>query len=140
LNLKQQQLGAKHPSLGGDLTNLAGVLCIQAKFAQAEPYVRRVVGLIEVAEPQEPLKLAGSINTLAGILFQQGKLEECEPLLARALGLRTQILGEEHPEVADSLRDYAKLLKKLGRIEEAEKHYLQAKAIIAKRQQAAATP
>jgi Tfp pilus assembly protein PilF len=140
LSLKQQQIGAKNPALGSDLTNLAGVLCVQGKFAQAEPFVRRVVSLIETTEPVDVLKLAGSINTLAGILFQQGKLEECEPLLGRALQLRREFLGEDVMEVADSLRDYAKLLKKLGRIEEAEKHYLQAKAIVAKRQQAAMTP
>jgi Tfp pilus assembly protein PilF len=135
LSVKQQQLGPKHPALGGDLTNLAGVLCVQGKFAQAEPFVRKVVQLVEAQEPLDVLKLAGSINTLAGILFQQGKLQECEPLLGRALQLRREFLGEEHIEVADSLRDYAKLLKKLGRIEDAEKHYLQAKAIVAKRQQ-----
>ncbi|HEY9681337.1 MAG TPA: tetratricopeptide repeat protein [Oculatellaceae cyanobacterium] len=135
LSVKQQQLGPKHPSLGADLTNLAGVLCVQGKFAQAEPFVRKVVQLVEAQDPPDVLKLASSINTLAGILFQQGKLAECEPLLGRALQLRREFLGEEHMEVADSLRDYAKLLKKLGRIEDAEKHYLQAKAIVAKRQQ-----
>jgi hypothetical protein len=140
LSLRQQQIGPKNPALGADLTNLAGVLCVQGKFAQAEPFVRRVVTLIEATEPVDVLKLAGSINTLAGILFQQGKLEECEPLLGRALQLRKEFLGEDVIEVADSLRDYAKLLKKLGRIEEAEKHYLQAKAIVARRQQAAMTP
>jgi hypothetical protein len=56
------------------------------------------------------------------------------------LQLRKDFLGEDVIEVADSLRDYAKLLKKLGRIEEAERHYLQAKAIVARRQQAAMTP
>jgi Flp pilus assembly protein TadD len=140
LSLRQQQIGPKNPALGADLTNLAGVLCVQGKFAQAEPFVRRVVTLIEATEPVDVLKLAGSINTLAGILFQQGKLEECEPLLGRALQLRKDFLGEDVIEVADSLRDYAKLLKKLGRIEEAERHYLQAKAIVARRQQAAMTP
>lgn len=129
---KEQQLGATHQSLGADLTNLAGVMCVQGLFQQAEPYVRRVVLLIEQAEPLDLLKLADSLNTLAGILFQQGKFADCEPLLGRALKLRQQKLGSEHPDIADNLRDYAKLLRKLQREEEAEFMYAQAKAIMRK--------
>lgn len=132
LSYKQRQLGPRHSSLVPDLTNLAGILCLEKKFVEAEPFLRRVINIIENAEPSDTLKLADSLNTLAGILFQQAKFDECEPLLERSLKLRQQQLGVDHPEIANDMRDYAKLLRKLKRADEAEKMYAQAQAILAK--------
>jgi tetratricopeptide (TPR) repeat protein len=112
---------------------------VQGKFADAEPYVKRVVTIIEESVPLDPVRLADSLNTLAGVLFQQAKYTECEPLLERSLKLKQERLGMEHQEVADNLRDYAKLLRKLGRSADAELAYAQAKAIISKRPKPAAS-
>lgn len=132
LTLREAEAGPSHPTVVGDLNNLAGVLCVQGKFGQAEMHVERAVKMIEELESGETLKLADSLNTLAGIYYQQDKFEQCERLLTRALKIRQNLLGEDHQDIADNLRDYAKFLRKTNRPEEAEKIYAQAKDILAR--------
>ena len=76
--LRQNQLGPDPSISWCRLTNLAGVLCVQGMFVEAEPYVKRVVGLMENQTPVDPIKLADSLDTLAGVLFQQAKWAEAE--------------------------------------------------------------
>lgn len=130
LSWRQGELGASHPEVVDDLNNLAGVMCVQSLFAQAEPLIARAISILEHAETPEPLKLAENLTSLAGLQFQQGIFDKAEPLLAQALTLREKELGADNPELADSLRDFAKLLKKLGKLEEAEKHYNRAKVLL----------
>jgi len=130
LSWRQGELGASHPEVVDDLNNLAGVMCVQGLFAEAEPLIARAVTILEFGEEPEPLKLAENLTSLAGLQFQQGIFDKAEPLLAKALVLREKELGADNPELADSLRDFAKLLKKLGKPEEAEKHYNRAKVLL----------
>jgi hypothetical protein len=130
LSWRQGELGASHPEVVDDLNNLAGVMCVQGLFSEAEPLILRAVTILEHAEVPEPLKLAENLTSLAGLQFQQGIFDKAEPLLAKALVLREKELGADNPELADSLRDFAKLLKKLGKPEEAEKHYNRAKVLL----------
>jgi len=130
LSWRQGELGASHPEVVDDLNNLAGVMCVQGLFSEAEPLIARAVTILEYAEVPEPLKLAENLTSLAGLQFQQGIFDKAEPLLAKALVLREKELGADNPELADSLRDFAKLLKKLGKPEEAEKHYNRAKVLL----------
>ncbi len=130
LSWRQGELGASHPEVVDDLNNLAGVMCVQSLFAQAEPLIARAINILENAEVPEPLKLAENLTSLAGLQFQQGIFDKAEPLLAQALLLREKELGPDNPELADSLRDFAKLLKKLGKLEAAEKHYTRAKILL----------
>jgi hypothetical protein len=130
LSWRQGELGASHPEVVDDLNNLAGVMCVQGLFSEAEPLILRAVTILEHAEVPEPLKLAENLTSLAGLQFQQGIFDKAEPLLAKALALREKELGADNPELADSLRDFAKLLKKLGKPEEAEKHYNRAKVLL----------
>lgn len=130
LSWRQSELGPNHPDVVDDLNNLAGVMCIQGLFVEAEPLIARAVDILEHFEKPEPLKLAENLTSLAGLQFQQGVFDRAEPLLRKSLALREQELGADSPELADSLRDFAKLLKKLGKLEEAEKHYNRAKALL----------
>ncbi|CAN5541167.1 hypothetical protein BH11CYA1_BH11CYA1_15140 [soil metagenome] len=130
LSWRQGELGASHPEVVDDLNNLAGVMCVQGLFGEAEPLIARAIVILEHAEEPEPLKLAENLTSLAGLQFQQGVFDKAEPLLAKALVLREKELGANNPELADSLRDFAKLLKKLGKPEEAEKHYNRAKVLL----------
>lgn len=130
LSWRQGELGASHPEVVDDLNNLAGVMCVQGLFAEAEPLIARAVTILEFGEEPDPLKLAENLTSLAGLQFQQGIFDKAEPLLAKALVLREKELGADNPELADSLRDFAKLLKKLGKPEEAEKHYNRAKVLL----------
>lgn len=133
LSWRQGELGSTHIDLVDDLNNLAGVMCVQELFDQAEPMISRAVEILENAEKLEPLRLADNLTSLAGLQFRLGVFEKAEPLLARSLMLREQELGPENTDLADALRDYAKLLKKLGRVEDSEQYYSRAKVLIARR-------
>ena len=133
LSWRQGELGGSHIDLVDDLNNLAGVMCVQELFDQAEPMIRRAVEILENAEKLEPLRLAENLTSLAGLQFRLGVFEKAEPLLARSLMLREQELGPDNTDLADALRDYAKLLKKLGKPEDAEQYYSRAKILIARR-------
>lgn len=132
LSWRQSELGANHLDIVDDLNNLAGVMCVQGKFAEAEPLIARAVQILETTSEPDPLKLAENLTSLAGLQFQQGIFANAEPLLRKALELREQEFGSDSVELADSLRDFAKLLKKLGKTEEAEKHYQRAKVLLGK--------
>lgn len=132
LSWRQSELGSNHLDIVDDLNNLAGVMCVQGLFAEAEPLIARAVQILEISETKDPLKLAENLTSLAGLQFQQGVFVNAEPLLRKALALREAELGPDSVELADSLRDFAKLLKKLGKLEEAEKHYQRAKVLLGK--------
>ncbi|MBK7840857.1 MAG: tetratricopeptide repeat protein [Candidatus Obscuribacter sp.] len=132
LSWRQSELGSNHLDIVDDLNNLAGVMCVQGLFAEAEPLIARAVQILEISETKDPLKLAENLTSLAGLQFQQGVFANAEPLLRKALALREEELGPDNVELADSLRDFAKLLKKLGKLEEAEKHYQRAKVLLGK--------
>jgi tetratricopeptide (TPR) repeat protein len=138
LSWRQGELGAHHIDLVDDLNNLAGVMCVQELFDQAEPMIRRAVDILEKAEQPEPLRLAENLTSLAGLQFRLGVFAQAEPLLAKSLNLREQEWGPDSTELADPLRDYAKLLKKLGKLEEAEQYYSRAKILLARRKAEAA--
>ncbi|HEY9788744.1 MAG TPA: tetratricopeptide repeat protein, partial [Candidatus Obscuribacterales bacterium] len=137
---RMNELGPNHPELTVDLTNLAGVLCAQGKFNQAEPFMRRTVSILENVPNVHPLKLADALGMLGEIYFRQDKYFDSEDPLLKALQLRQDFLGENHPDVADSLSSYAKLLRKTNRQPQAEKLYAQAQEILAKRNDESSVP
>jgi len=132
LNVREQELGESDAELIADLANVVRVLCVQNRFDHAESYVRRMIGILEMSQPDDVQKLAEALNTLSQIYFQQSKFEQCQPVLDRAVRLKQQVLGEDHVDMADYYRDYARLMRKINRSEEAEQYYNKAKLILGK--------
>jgi tetratricopeptide (TPR) repeat protein len=132
LAIREQELGESDAELIADLANVVRVLCVQNRSEQAESYVRRMIGILEMSQPDDVQKLADALNTLSQIYFQQGKFEQCQPVLDRAVRLKQQVLGEDHVDMADYYRDYARLMRKINRNEEAEQYYNKAKLILGK--------
>lgn len=132
LAVREQELGESDNELVADLANVVRVLCVQNRLDNAESYVRRMIGILEMSQPEDVQKLAETLNTLSQIYFQQKKFEQCQPVLDRAVRLKQQVLGEDHVDMADYYRDYARLLRNLNRPEEAEQFYSRAKLILGK--------
>lgn len=132
LAVREQELGESDPELISDLANVVRVLCVQNRFDSAESYVRRIIGILEMTQPDDVQKLADALNTLAQIYFQQDKFDQCLPVLDRSVKLKQQVLGEDHVDMADCYRDYSRLLRKLNRKEEAEQYYSKAKTVLGK--------
>lgn len=131
---RMNELGPNHLDLTHDLTNLAGVLCAQGKFNQAEPFMRRTVAILELSADVPPLKLADALGLLGELYFRQEKFFDSEEPLVKALQLREKHLPKDHPDIADSLSTYAKLLRRTNRQPQAEQLYARAQEILSKRQ------
>ena len=123
------QIGPQDSALFTDLNNLAGVLIAQEHFAQAEPFMRRALKLLESAPSADPRRVADALSSLATIYFRQDKAREAEPLLRRALTLRREH-AVSNPELAQTLSDLAKVLRRLQLNQEAEAMYQESLAML----------
>jgi tetratricopeptide (TPR) repeat protein len=92
----------------------------KARYAEAEPLMRRVVEINEQHPGREAGKVATSIGNLALLLLETNRAAEAEPLLRRALALDKSAFGETHPRVAIRLSNLAELLRETNRPAEAE--------------------
>ncbi len=98
------------------LGDLAAVLRLQGRYADAEPRVKRSLQIREQAYgPHYPL-VAASLNNLALVYRAQGCNADASSLFRRALEIREAALGQNHPDVGQVLNNLALLLRDEGRI------------------------
>jgi len=116
--------------LGGPsarLFNQAGVLLLaKARYAEAEPLMRRALEIDEASFGNEHPKVAIGLNNLARLLHDTNRLAEAEPLMRRALEIDEASFGKNHPNVAIRLNNLAQLLQATDRLTEAEPLMLRA--------------
>jgi CHAT domain-containing protein/tetratricopeptide (TPR) repeat protein len=129
LAINEQTLGAKHPDLAANLTNLANVYEGQGKYPEAERVHRRALEIREQALGIDHPDVARTLSGLAEVYQLEGKYGEAEGLYRRALAIREQALGANHPDVAITLDSLADLHADLGQYPEAEKLRKRAVAI-----------
>ena len=99
--------------------NLGFIAVLQGRYGDAEPLLRRALGLAESELGKNHLDVALLQENVAAIEEQKGHFETAEGLLNCALSSKRQSLGEEHPLVGDALRKLAKLKVTAGRAGEA---------------------
>ena len=114
LRIREQVLGADHPTTAGSLNNLGALLDSQGDTAAARPYYERALRIREqVLGPEHP-DIATSLNNLGGLLRSQGEYGAARPYYERALAIYEQVLGPEHPDTASSLNNLGALLDSQG--------------------------
>ena len=123
LLIREQQLGADHPSTATSLNNLAELYRAQGRYPEAEPLYKRSLSICEQQLGADHPHTASSLNNLAGLYRVQGRYPEAEPLYKRSLLIREQQLGADHPDTATSLNNLAGLYRVQGRYPEAEPLY-----------------
>jgi tetratricopeptide (TPR) repeat protein len=102
------------------LNNMAALLSIQGRIAEAERFAERSVHILEARYPPDALVLLRPLSVLASVRFEQGKLGG-----AREAFKRMQIIRTETP--ADRALVHATaavLLDAEGRLADAEAEYL----------------
>jgi Tetratricopeptide repeat/Domain of unknown function (DUF4062) len=87
---------------------------------EAEPLMRRALGIDEASYGNDHPDVATDLNNLAGLLRATNRLGEAEPLMRRALGIDEASYGNDHPRVAIPLNNLAQLLQDTNRLGEAE--------------------
>ena len=114
LGIREAQLGAEHPEVGGIVNNIANLLWARGRMDDAHAYFRRALGIFEQAYGVDHPHVALVLNNIAGALWERGKGEEAWPLHVRALAIREGAYGPDHPEVASSLANMALILVERG--------------------------
>ena len=99
---------------------LAQLLQRTNRLGEAEPLMRRTLGINEAALGDQHPNVAACLSNLAQVLKDTNRFEEAEPLMRRALAIDVAAFGEQHPTVAACLNNLATLLQATHRIKEAE--------------------
>ena len=104
------------------LNNLMEIYRVQAKYAEAELYIKRSLEIAEKIYGPENPNVAAHLNNLAGNYRDRGMYLEAEPLSKRALDIWEKAFGRDNPLVIFALKNYADLLRKMDRDAEAESY------------------
>ena len=120
LEIDEQSYGEDHPDVARNLNNLAALLQVANRFAEAEPLIRRALEIDENSFGEDHPDVATHLNNLAALLQATNRLAEAEPLMRRALEINENSFGENHPTVAIHLNNLAQLLQATNRLAEAE--------------------
>ena len=78
-----------HPVVATSLNNLATLYVDQGRYAEAEPLLKRALGIMEKTAPNHP-NLATLLDNLAELYTNMGRDDEAEKLLARAKRIRAK--------------------------------------------------
>eukprot|EP00873_Tetraselmis_striata_P033270 jgi/Tetstr1/453534/TSEL_040502.t1 len=114
LDIREQQLGPRHPDTAACLNNLAALHQAKGDYSAAQPLMARALDIMEQQlGPRHP-DTATSLNNLAELHRAKGDYAAAQPLMARALDIREQQLGPRHPDTATSLGNLAQLHRAKG--------------------------
>lgn len=86
------------------MNNLAEIYLREAKYGEAEPLLKRALGIWEKDRIVANLDVATTLNNLAALYTYQRRFGEAEPVYRKCLALREGILGPNHPDVANTLK------------------------------------
>jgi non-specific serine/threonine protein kinase/serine/threonine-protein kinase len=101
------------------LNDLAVVFLRQQEYAQAEPLLRRALGMGESLFGTNHPSVLPSVSNLAGSLRQQGRPAEALPFYQRARDSAHEMYGPDHPQSLATEYNLANCLLDLGRTDEA---------------------
>ena len=102
------------------LSNVAGVLGVQGRLAEAEVLERERLAAKRAEGGDRHPSTLGALNNLADNLRAQGKLAEAEPLLREALAARREVSGNDDKQTMNAAGNLGKVLLAQGKLAEAE--------------------
>ena len=129
LEIRRENVGPDHHSIGYGLANLAGVLEANGEREQARDMLLEAKRIFEASFGPDNPTTAHVLHNLGNVQVDLGAYEEAEVLLRRAAEIWTASVGAEHPDVGDVHNSLADLLRAQGRYEEAAQMHERALAI-----------
>jgi tetratricopeptide (TPR) repeat protein len=109
LAIREQALGADHPSTAGSLDNLAGLLAVQGDLHEAELLLDRALAIRQRAFGGKHPEIAASLNSLGRLHRAKGKAAAALSCFERARAIQEEVLGADHYETASTLDNLARL-------------------------------
>lgn len=123
LSIDEKTLGANHPGVAADLTNLALLYMAQRRYSEAEPLVKRALSIYEGSYGSGNLLVIKTRSMLASIYEMQSNLPQAETYYKEALEKAQSGLGPNDAETARVLNSLAFLYYKEGKLAESETTY-----------------
>ncbi|KAH7146098.1 hypothetical protein EDB81DRAFT_856613 [Dactylonectria macrodidyma] len=121
VEIREQELGADHPSTLTSMGNLASTYRNQGRWEEAEKLDVQVMETRKTKlGPDHPDTLTSMAN-LASTFRNQGRWEEAEKLFVQVMDTFETKLGADHPSTLSGMANLASTFRNQGRWEEAEK-------------------
>jgi TonB family protein len=120
LELREKELGNRHPLVGVALLNLAAVNRNLGKLEEAKGFYQRAVAVAEKGG-DESAKLL--INALDGLIRLESYLPRLVELNARSLALKEKAYGPDSPQVSATLFQLGHFNELSGNYDEAERFF-----------------
>jgi CHAT domain-containing protein/tetratricopeptide (TPR) repeat protein len=115
--------GQDSDAVANCLRDLAHVLRVQGKLAEAEPRCREALAIRRTLFKGDHPEVAIDLGYLVIVLRGLGREQEAEPLAREALGMQRRLHGGDHPEVARALNNLAMVEWAQGKYAAAEGHF-----------------
>ncbi len=121
IDLREQQLGARHPAVASLIYNRAETHRKLGDDPAALADYRLALELREQALGPSHPQTGASLHELATMLLSLGELEQAEPLLERAVVIWQEVYGPDHSNVAGTLVNLGIVRMELGRMDQAKR-------------------
>ncbi|MBK6921685.1 MAG: tetratricopeptide repeat protein [Deltaproteobacteria bacterium] len=103
LQIKQARLGAEHPEVAAELSNLGTALLAVGSYAEARTLGERALAIRERVFGSEHAQVAQSLHLLGLVALESGDPAAAVPGLERALGLYTTHQSDPHDQASAQL-------------------------------------
>src|SRR5262249_30679802 len=107
--------GVEDAFYAASLIGLGRMLEEQGQYAEAEPYFRRSLQVMETIEDAQSPLLMTPLNDLAELYYHLAKYDDSERFYRRALALTEEKLGKNHSEYATLCHNIARLCEAQGK-------------------------
>ena len=119
LRVETERLGEHHPDVLRTKSGLASNLIELARYSEAIPLCREIVGGIRRVYGSDHPKLATALTTLALAHARASRYGESVPAMEEALDIFRTSLGEDHPNTINAMMNVAIGNARLGKDERA---------------------
>ena len=120
LEIRLRELGDEHPDTLRSMFSTAMLLTAKGRWAQAEPYARRVLDSRRRLFGEQDLQTVLSKKLMAEVLQRQGRLVEAEAYRRETMEGCRRLLGEDDPQTLDAVLKLGQVLRWQDRLDEAE--------------------
>lgn len=127
--LDEQRLGAGHPDVATDLSNLADPYRSLGDFDQALPLYLRALDIRRAVLGNDHPDTANSLNKLGYVYENLAQYDLALSHYSETLEMRRRTLPPGHSHIATALSSIADVMRRTGRLDEAERYYGEALAM-----------
>lgn len=130
LALEQERLDADHPRIANALNNLAAVLVLRERHAEAKEMLARAIEIYERGFGEEHPNVAKLRLNVSSLEMGMGNLAEARAHVERAIQIWERAFEEGHAGVGRGLINLADIAMGEKRFEEAQEHAARAVEIL----------